>query len=70
MEKELSYEESYKKLQEIIEKIEIGNLPLDEAVKLFEEGGKLIQICYKSLDGAKGKLTEIKETIDSLEEVE
>ncbi len=42
---------------------------MSEAVKLFERGQELIKICYNSLDKAKGKLTEIKETIDNIEEV-
>lgn len=69
MENKISYEEASKQLQEIIDKIENGQLPLDEALKLFEKGQELIKICYSSLDQAKGKLTEIKETIGKIEEV-
>ncbi len=60
----ISYEEAAKELNQIIEKLEEGSL-----VKLFERGQELIKICYNSLDKAKGKLTEIKETIDNIEEV-
>lgn len=69
MEKKISYEEAAKELQEIISKIENENIALDEALKLFERGQELIKICYTSLDSAKGKLTEIKETLGKLEEV-
>ena len=69
MENKISFEEASKELQTIIDKIENASLPLDEAVKLFERGQELIKICYASLDGAKGKLTEIKETLNKLEEV-
>lgn len=69
METKMSYEEASKKLQNIIEQVESGTLSLDESIKLFEEGSKLIQFCYKTLDGAKGKLTEIKATLDGLEEI-
>ncbi|MBO5394397.1 MAG: exodeoxyribonuclease VII small subunit [Clostridia bacterium] len=68
MENKISYEEAAKQLQEIIDKIENGKLPLDEAVKLFEKGKELISICYNLLDQAKGKLTEIKEVAGKLEE--
>lgn len=68
MEKEISYEQASKELQEIIAKIEQGDIPLDEAMKLFERGQKLIQHCYASLDKAKGKLTEISEKNGKLEE--
>lgn len=64
----ISYEQASKELNDIILKIEEGNLPVSEAVKLFEKGQELITICYKDLDRAKGKLTEIKETVNKLEE--
>ena len=69
MEKQLSYEEASKQLQVIIEKIESNALPLDETIKLFEEGQQLLKVCYACLDGAKGKLTEVKESLGSMEEV-
>ncbi|MBQ8908913.1 MAG: exodeoxyribonuclease VII small subunit [Clostridia bacterium] len=69
MENRLSYEDASKQLQEIITKIENASLPLDEAIKLFERGQELIKTCYSHLDGAKGKLTEIKAGLDKIEEV-
>ncbi|MBQ8444193.1 MAG: exodeoxyribonuclease VII small subunit [Clostridia bacterium] len=69
MEKNLSYEQASKELQEIIEKIESSSLSLDDSIKLFERGQELIKICYSCLDGAKGKLTEIKESLGKIEEV-
>lgn len=68
MEKQLSYEEALKELNDIVEKLENGTLPMSEAIELFERGKKLVKVCYGHLDKAKGKLTEIKETIDGLEE--
>ena len=66
---ELTYEEASEKLNEIITKIESGTLSINEALKLIEQGKDLIKICYKNLDKAIGKLTEIKETLDKLEEI-
>ena len=68
MEKELSYEQASKELQDIINKIEQGDLPLDEAMKLFERGQELVKLCYATLDKAKGKFTEISEKAGKLEE--
>ncbi len=65
----ISYEEAAKELNQIIEKLEEGSLAMSEAVKLFERGQELVKICYDILDKAKGKLTELKETIDNIEEV-
>ncbi len=65
----ISYEEASKELNQIIEKLEEDKLPLSSAMQMFERGQELVKICYKNLDSAKGKLTEIKETIDKLEEI-
>ncbi len=65
----LSYEEAVTELNEIISKLENGNVSMTDALCLFEKGQVLIKICYDHLDKAKGKLTEIKETIDNIEEV-
>ena len=69
MDNQISYEEACKELSDIITKIEIQQLPLDEAIKLFERGQDLIKQCYKTLDRAQGKLTEIKETMNGFEEI-
>ncbi len=65
----MSYEEASKKLEEIIEKLENGNLPMSEAVTLFEEGARLAKICSEHLNKAKGKLTEVKDELDKLTEI-
>jgi exodeoxyribonuclease VII small subunit len=51
-----SFEESLKKLETIVEKLEQGDLPLEESLKLFEEGVGLSAICKKELDDAEGKV--------------
>ena len=68
MEKKITYEQASKRLAEIIAILEENNVSLNEANSLFEEGKKLIEICYMSLDSAKGKLTEIRETLNKLTE--
>ncbi len=60
MNKEISYEDAMKRIDEIVDSLERGDVPLDEALKLFEEGAELTNICYKRLDSAKQKITEIK----------
>ena len=64
----MNYEQASKKLEEIIEKLEKGNLPMDEAMKLFDEGLELSKTCFGKLEEAKGKLTIIKEGLDKLTE--
>ena len=65
----ISYEDASRELNSIIEKIESGSLSMEEVIKLIARAKTLIAICYKELDKAKGKLTEIRETLDSLEEI-
>lgn len=52
----LSFEDSYSRLEQIIEKLEGGDLSLDESVSLFEEGMRLAQHCGQKLDDAELKV--------------
>ncbi len=51
-----SFEESLKKLEAIVDKLEKGDLALEESLKLFEEGVGLSAACKKELDAAEGKV--------------
>nr|PZN03123.1 MAG: exodeoxyribonuclease VII small subunit [Bacillota bacterium] len=53
---EYKYEDAIARLEEIIEKLEGGNLSLEESLSLFEEGVKLTKICTKILDEAEGRV--------------
>ena len=64
--KEYKFEEASKELDKIIEKLENGNLMLDESVKLFEKAEKLIKICEKNYSEAKGKITIINNNIEKI----
>ncbi len=55
-------------LQQIVEKLEEGSLPLEESLKLYEEGVKLTAFCDKELKGAKLKISELKDVNSSLGE--
>ena len=48
--KELSFEDSLKRLEQVLESLEHGNLNLEESVKAFEEGVKLVRFCHDRLD--------------------
>jgi len=43
-------------LESIVERLEKGDLPLEESVRLFEEGMKLSESCKKELDAAEGRI--------------
>ena len=63
------FESALERLEEIVEKMEGGDLPLEEAMALFEEGVKLGQSCQKRLDEAERRITLLIEKADgALEE--
>jgi exodeoxyribonuclease VII small subunit len=51
-----SFEESLTKLEEIVGRLERGDLPLEDSVRLFEEGTRLSAECRKQLEEAEGKV--------------
>ncbi len=69
-ENNISYEDAIKELNDIIMKIESSSATVEQALNMIDRAKVLITICYKELDKAKGKITEIKETVNGLEEVD
>lgn len=55
-EKKLSFEQGTARLEEIVARLESGEAPLDESLKLFEEGSKLLGKCGTMLDAAEQKV--------------
>ncbi len=55
----MNFEQSINKIDEIIEKISSGEVSLDESVKLFSEGVKLVDKCNESLKKAELKIEEL-----------
>ncbi len=55
----VNYEKAVARLEEITDKLENGNLPLEEMIKLYEEGTALAAKCAKVLDAAQLKITEL-----------
>jgi exodeoxyribonuclease VII small subunit len=51
-----SFEESLSKLEEVVGQLERGDLSLDEAVRLFEEGSRLSADCRRQLEEAEGRV--------------
>ena len=50
------FETALKRLEEIVKKLENGELPLDSALELFEEGIKLSRFCHTKLDQAERRV--------------
>ncbi len=53
---EKKFEASLARLEEIVKKLEKGDLPLEQSLKLFEEGVKLARACNKRLEEAERKV--------------
>ena len=58
---ELTYESAMKRLQEIVKALENGGLPLDDSVKLFEEGAGLAKFCNDELKNAEQKIIALQD---------
>lgn len=56
----INFEKSLARLQEIVDKIEKETLPLEESIKLYEEGKKLISVLEKTLKEAEAKIGELE----------
>ena len=54
--KESSFEEALKGLEAVVERLESGEPPLEESIRLFEEGMRLSDTCRKRLDEADRKI--------------
>jgi exodeoxyribonuclease VII small subunit len=51
-----TFEESLKQLEAIVDQLERGDLPLEDSIKLFEEGVHLSNACKQELESAEGKV--------------
>ena len=59
-EEKIEFEKSLKRLEEIVAKVEGETLPLEESLKLYEEGKKLIASLEKTLNAAERKVAELQ----------
>ena len=53
---EKTFESSLAELEQIVEKLETGDLPLEESLKLFETGVKLSRVCRERLSEAERRI--------------
>ena len=62
--KNLSFEQSMARLDEIGRHLEKGDMPLNDSLALFEEGTALIRSCEKQLDEAEQKVVKLRKGPD------
>ena len=61
----MTFEEAQKELEQIVHRLETGEAPLDEALKLWERGEELYRFCRERLDRAEGKIEELASRADA-----
>jgi exodeoxyribonuclease VII small subunit len=59
--KEHSFEEAMDKLEQIVQQLESGDVPLEQAIELFQEGMKLSQMCGQKLEVVERKIEMLVE---------
>ncbi|MGA9287784.1 MAG: exodeoxyribonuclease VII small subunit [Anaerobacillus sp.] len=57
----VTFEEAMQKLEQIVGALEEGNVPLEKAISLFQEGMNLSNICHDKLQSVEGKMDQIVE---------
>lgn len=63
-EREQSFEDAQTELERIVERLERGQAPLDEAIALWERGEELYAFCRKKLEGAQGRVEELARRVE------
>lgn len=59
MNQKMPFEKAVARLEEIVRCLENGDQPLEESLRLFEEGSTLTSFCYKKLNDAEQKIQDI-----------
>ena len=62
----VSFEDALARLEEVAEQLEGGELSLEKAIALAEEGLKLSQLCEKQLTEAEGKIEQLVERMGAV----
>lgn len=62
---EVRFEEALKQLEAIVSRLEIGDLPLEEALSIFEEGVRLTKLCSVRLSEAEQRINILVRSAES-----
>jgi len=66
---EKSFEAAVKRLENIVESLESGSVPLDQTLALYEEGIELAKWCGEKLQSAEVKLKKLSKSVEGKFEV-
>ena len=60
--KEMAFEAAFSELEEVVQRLEMGDLTLEEAISLYERGQALARHCQERLDRAELRITQLEES--------
>jgi exodeoxyribonuclease VII small subunit len=60
-----TFEAAQRELEEIVERLELGNATLDEAIALWQRGEDLYRFCRTKLDTAEGRIEELAKRVEA-----
>ena len=66
---QLTVEESFARLDEMVKRLESEDVPLEESFRLYQEGMKLLKLCHEAIEEVEQKVQKIAED-GSLEDFE
>lgn len=61
---DVKFEKALERLEKIVEELEAGNIPLEDALKKYEEGVKLSRLCSEKLGSAEKKIQILTKALD------
>ena len=64
MSEKISFEKAMERLEQLVRALERGDAPLDESLKLFQEGTELVRTCGKMLDDAQIQVNKVIKSAD------
>ncbi len=67
---EPTFEEALRRLEEIVARLESGQLTLDEMIAAFEEGSKLVRLCNRRLDEIEARIERLVQMDDGQPQLE
>ncbi len=60
----MTFEQAYRRLDEIVKRLESGDVPLDEALDLWRQGEDLHRVCLDRLAAAQSRIDELETDTD------
>ena len=60
-----TFEDAQRELETIVQRLEAGQIPLDEAIALWERGEELYRLCVSRLDAAQGRIEELAQRAEA-----